>query len=252
MTSTPAKKPQRSEKTPIFRFLAFLVLPLMHLAVKFDIHHAEKVPKTGAFVLAPNHYSEIDPLVMGIAMWKAGRAPRFLAKASLFTIPVVGMLLRASGQVPVERAGRTRGTDPLASARQIADNGLGVVIYPEGSLTRDPDLWPMRGKTGAVRTALQQGIPVIPAAHWGTQHLMPRYAKRINVFPRKRIHIVFGDPVDLSEFRGKGLDSATLAAATEVVMQSITALLEDLRQENAPALRWDPSKNNQTETGRFE
>lgn len=224
----------------------------MHVVAKFVIHNPEKVPARGAFVLAPNHYSEIDPIVMGIAMWKVGRAPRFLAKASLFTVPVLGWFLRATGQVPVERAGRTRGSDPVASARKISDNGLGVVIYPEGSLTRDPDLWPMRGKTGAVRTALSQDIPVIPAAHWGTQRLMPRYGKRISLFPRKTIHIVFGDPVDLSEFRGKGLDSSTLAAATDVVMTAITHLLEELREESAPESRWDPSKNNQSETGRFD
>ncbi len=245
-------KPVRSEKTPIFRLLAFLIVPFMNVLARYVLHDAEKVPKTGAFVLAPNHYSEIDPVVMGVAMWKVGRMPRFLAKASLFTIPVAGWLLRRSGQVPVERAGASRGSDPLAVARKIADEGLAVVIYPEGSLTRDPALWPMRGKTGAVRTALQQDIPVIPAAHWGTQLVMPRYGKRISFFPRKTIHIVFGDPVDLSAFRGRGLDSATLTEATEVVMQAITELLERLRGEAAPAERWDPSKNNQTETGRFE
>jgi 1-acyl-sn-glycerol-3-phosphate acyltransferase len=127
-----------------------------------------------------------------------------------------------------------------------------VVIYPEGTLTRDPDLWPMRGKTGAVRSALQAGIPIIPAAHWGTQHVMPRYAKKISLFPRKTIYITFGDPVDLSAFAGRGLDSKTLAEATDVVMQAITALVEELRGEKAPASRWDPAKNNQTETGRFE
>jgi len=247
-----ATKPAKSEKTPVFRLLAFLVLPFMHVIAKFVIHSPEKLPATGAFVLAPNHYSEIDPIVMGIAMWKVGRAPRFLAKASLFKVPVLGWFLRKTGQVPVERAGRTRGSDPLASARKIADDGLGVVIYPEGSLTRDPDLWPMRGKTGAVRTALQQNIPVIPAAHWGTQLVMPRYGKKISLFPRKTINIVFGDPVDLSAFRGKGLDSSTLTAATEVVMAAITELLETLRDAEAPAHRWDPSKNNQSETGRFD
>jgi 1-acyl-sn-glycerol-3-phosphate acyltransferase len=232
--------------------LAALVVPFLSAISKFVLIDTEKVPKSGAFVLAPNHYSEIDPLVMGVAMWKIGRMPRYLAKASLFTVPVLGTLMRRSGQVPVQRAGAARGSDPIAAARQIVDNGLAVVIYPEGSLTRDPDLWPMRGKTGAVRTALEQDIPIIPAAHWGTQFVLPRYGKRISLFPRKTIRIVFGDPVDLSEFRGKGLDSTTLSAATSVVMDAITALLEGLRNEKAPATRWDPSKNNQSETGRFE
>ncbi|MFP7759838.1 lysophospholipid acyltransferase family protein [Marisediminicola sp. LYQ134] len=240
-----------SEKTPIFRFLAFLLLPVMHVLARYRLHDGDKLPKDGAFVLAPNHYSEIDPVVVGVAMWKLGRMPRYLAKADLFKYPVIGTLLRASDQIPVERTGAVRGSDPLVAARKIVDKGLAVVIYPEGSLTRDPDLWPMRGKAGAVRMALQSGIPIIPVAHWGTQKVMPRYAKRISVFPRKTIDIKFGDPVDLSAFRDKPLDGATVTAATSLVMDAITALLEDLRDEKAPATRWDPSKNNQKETGRF-
>ena len=223
----------------------------MNLIAKLRLSGVENVPRTGAFVLAPNHYSEIDPLVVGVAMWKIGRMPRYMAKASLFKIPVVGRLLHASGQIPVERAG-SRGSDPLAAARQIADQGLAVVIYPEGTLTRDPDLWPMRGKSGAVRTALEQGIPVIPVAHWGTQLLMPRYGKKISVFPRKTIDVRFGPAVDLSAFAGRKLDSATLTEATDVVMDAITAIFEELRGQTAPAERWDPAKHNQKDTGRFE
>ena len=240
-----------SEKTPIFRFLAFLLLPFMSMVARYDIQDGHKLPKSGAFVLSPNHYSEIDPVVIGVVMWKLGRMPRYLAKASLFKYPVLGALLRASGQIPVERAGAVRGNDPLVAARKIVDDGLAVVIYPEGSLTRDPDLWPMRGKAGAVRMALETGIPLIPVAHWGTQLVMPRYAKSISLFPRKTIHVKVGDPVDLSAFRGKPLDGKATAAATALVMDAVTALLEDLRGEKAPAERWDPTKNNQKETGRF-
>lgn len=247
-----ANRAAGSEKTPIFRLLAAIAVPPIDLMAKITLSGVENVPTTGAFVLAPNHYSEIDPLVIGVAMWKIGRMPRYLAKASLFSVPVVGRLLHASGQIPVERAGSARASDPLAAAKQIASQGLAVVIYPEGSLTRDPDLWPMRGKTGAVRTALEQGVPVIPAAHWGTQLLMPRYGKKISVFPRKTIQVRFGPAVDLSAFDGRKLDSATLAEATDVVMDAITAVFEELRGEKAPAERWDPAKHNQKDTGRFE
>lgn len=246
-----SKSGRGHEKTPIFRFFAVLLLPFMHLVARYRIVDGEKMPQKGAFVLAPNHYSEIDPVVIGVVMWKLGRMPRYLAKGSLFKYPVLGALLRASGQIPVERSGAVRGSDPLVAARKIVDDGLAIVIYPEGSLTRDPDLWPMRGKAGAVRMALETGIPLIPIAHWGTQLVMPRYAKRISLFPRKTITVKVGDPVDLSAFAGKPLDGTTTAAATALVMDAITALLEDLRQEKAPAERWDPSKNNQKETGRF-
>jgi 1-acyl-sn-glycerol-3-phosphate acyltransferase len=246
----PEKK--RSEKTPTFRLLAFLAIPFMELIGKYIITGKENIPAEGAFVLAPNHYSNIDPIVVGLSMYKIGRMPRYLAKASLFTVPVLGALMRGSGQVPVERSGRSRASDPLAGARHIAENGLAVVIYPEGSLTRDPELWPMRGKLGAVRTALESGIPLIPAAHWGSQLILPQYSSRISLFPRKKVYIRFGKPVDLSRFEGKPLDSATLTAATSLLMDAITVILEELRGEKAPAKRWDPAEHNQSETGRIE
>lgn len=251
----PTEPPRtRSEKSrpSVFWILAGVLVPFMTLVARYDIEDSEKLPKTGAYVLAPNHYSEIDPVVMGHVAWRLGRLPRFLTKGSLFTVPVLGWLLRSSGQIPVQRGGSGRGGGPVQAAEQLVAKGQMVIVYPEGSLTRDPDLWPMRGKTGAVRIALEQDIPVIPAAHWGTQTLMARYSKKLNVFPRKRIAVKFGDPVDLSAFRGRSLDTATLNDATSVVMDAITRLVEDLRGEKAPARRWNPSEHDQEETGRFE
>ena len=175
----------------------------------------------------------------------------FLAKASIFKLPFLGMLMRASGQVPVEREGSGRsGGDPLAMARGIAAAGHAVVIYPEGSLTRDPDSWPMRGKQGAVRAAIDAGVPLIPVASWGAQRILPRYGK-FSFFPRKHVDIVFGEPLDLSEFAGKSRDLKAMAAATNKLMNAITALLEGLRNEKAPIERWDPSAHGQSEVGKF-
>jgi 1-acyl-sn-glycerol-3-phosphate acyltransferase len=242
---------KETSKPTIFWVLAGIVIPIMSIAVRFKVINPEKLPRRGAFIVSPNHYSEIDPVMIGMVSWHLGRMPRFLAKGSLFTVPVVGWLLRKSGQVPVERAG-VRGSAPLQAAQQIVDDGRIVIIYPEGSLTRDPDLWPMRGKTGAARMALEHDIPVIPVAHWGTQAVMARYGKKISFFPRKTVTVKFGDPVDLSAFRGRNLDSATLSEATAVIMDAITALLEDLRGEKAPENRWNPADHDQKETGRFE
>jgi 1-acyl-sn-glycerol-3-phosphate acyltransferase len=246
-----SEKP-RSEKIAIFRLLAFLLVPPMEVLARYVIIDGHKLPTSGAFVFSPNHYSEIDPVVIGRVMYKLGRVPRYLAKASLFAVPVVGWFLRTSGQIPVERTGMVRGHDPIAAADAIAQAGHAIVIYPEGSLTRDPDLWPMRGKTGAVRMALLADIPLIPVAHWGAQHVMPRYGKKISLFPRKMITVKIGDPVDLSPFRGKGLDPKLLTEATAVLMTEIAKLLGDLRDEPAPAETWDPSKHSQSEIGRFE
>jgi len=249
----PGEAPRpKSEKTWVFRTFASLILPFMYLVGRYRLRGVENVPATGAFVLSPNHYSNIDPIVIGVAMWKIGRMPRYLAKASLFRIPVFGWLFAKAGQVPVERAGRSRdGTDPLAMARGIAEAGHAVVIYPEGSLTRDPEVWPMRGKQGAVRAAIDAGIPLIPAASWGAQMILPRYSKRISLFPKKTVTILFGPPVDLSEFTDTK-DSKSVALATEKLMTAITALLEELRGESAPTKRWDPAEHGQSEIGRFD
>lgn len=241
----------KSEKTAIWRFLAVLVIPLMGALSKITILEGEKAPASGAFILAPNHYSEIDPLVIGVAMWKVGRMPRFLAKASLFRVPILGAIMRRTKQVPVERTGAARNADPLAVARQITEHGLAVIIYPEGTLTRDPDYWPMRGKFGAVRMALDADIPIIPLAHWGTQLVLPRYGT-LSLFPRKKIVVRYGDPVDLSPYRGKPVNTALLTAATNDVMNAITDLLEALRGETAPTERWDPAVMHQSETGYFD
>jgi 1-acyl-sn-glycerol-3-phosphate acyltransferase len=251
LTSTRKVRSEKSRPS-IFWLLAVLVVPAMNVAARYRITDGHKFPRQGAFVLSPNHYSNIDPIVMGLVSWKLGRLPRFLAKASLFKLPVAGWLLTKSGQIPVQRGGSVRGSEPVKAARRLVENGQMVVVYPEGSLTRDPDLWPMRGKSGAVRIALEQGIPIVPAAHWGTQHLMERYSNKLHLFPRKTIRVKIGDPIDLAEFRGRNLDNATLNEATAVVMQAITVLLEDLRGESAPATRWNPAEHDQKETGRFE
>ena len=239
----------------VFWVLASLILPAWSLMVRYRFTPQSKLPQSGPFILAPNHYSEIDPIAMGAAVWHLGRLPRFMAKASLFRVPVFGWLLRASGQIPVERQGSARASsdsvNPMGAAAQLIERESGVIVYPEGTLTRDPGLWPMRGKSGAVRLALESGIPLIPVAHWGTQELMPRYAKRIHPFPRKTIHVSVGEPLDLSRFAGRPLDQRVVSEATNQLMDAITALLAELRGEQAPSERWDPSKHQQSETGRF-
>ena len=240
---------RKSEKTAIFRTFAFLLIPFMELVGRYRLHGTQNIPAVGSVVVSPNHYSDIDPIVIGYALYKLGRMPRFLAKASLFRIPVGGWMLRKAGQVPVERAGRNV-ANPLAAARRVAAAGHVVVIYPEGTLTRDPDLWPMRGKFGAVRTALDAGVPLIPAVSWGAQKILPRYG-RLRLFPRQNVDVVFGPPLDLAEFAGKSGDSKALAAATTKLMNTLAAMVGELRGETPPAKRWDPAEHGQSEIGRL-
>ena len=238
-------------KPSIFWIYVPLVLPIISLIVRFRFFNKTKIPRTGPLIISPNHYSNIDPVVMGVAVWHMGRNPRFMAKASILRVPVLGWFLKLSGQIPVERGGSMRSQASLKAARLLAERGQSVIIYPEGSLTRDPDTWPMRGKSGAVRMALQAGVPIIPAAHWGTQQIMARYSKKISFFPRKTISCKIGDPVDLSDLVGRPLDQATLTEGTERLMAAIAGLLGDLRDETPPPERWDPVKKGPSETGRL-
>ncbi|GAB3264872.1 lysophospholipid acyltransferase family protein [Arthrobacter pigmenti] len=232
-----------------FRVLAGVLRPLINLLLRKKWFGVENLPRDQGFIVCPNHVTEIDPVVVGHFLYNNGVMPHFLTKTSLFKVPVFGAALRASKQVPVERGG-TAAQGSLEVAREVLEDGGGIVIYPEGTLTRDPGYWPMKGRTGAARLALETGAPVIPIAHWGAQELFPRYAKRIYPFPRKTVRLVAGGPVDLSAFDGQTLDKTTLEQATDVIQDAVTALLEELRGEQAPAERWDPRTKNQTAYGR--
>jgi 1-acyl-sn-glycerol-3-phosphate acyltransferase len=224
----------------MFTFLGLWVRPTMNALMAKEWRGQEKLPRNTGMIVCPNHVTEIDPVVVAHYLFNQGVMPHFLAKASIFEVPVIGWILRVIKQVPVERssAGANRS---LEAAREALADGGGIIIYPEGTLTRDPDLWPMKGRTGAARLALQTGAPVVPMAHWGAQDLFPRYAKRFHLLPRKRVRVLVGEPVDLSEFRGAPLTRTTLEAATERILDAITALVAELRGEVPPATRWDPA-----------
>jgi 1-acyl-sn-glycerol-3-phosphate acyltransferase len=250
-----AMRPRSEKRRPsLFWPLAALVVPLITLLAKIRIVGREKLPAHGAFVLAPNHYSEFDPLIVAVAVWRLGRAPRFMAKDSLFKIPVVGWLLRSTGMIPVARTSSAAAAkQTMKQSAELVEHGRGVIVYPEGTLTRDPGLWPMRGKSGAVRLALAGDIPLIPMAQWGTQAIMGRYQKGLSLWPpRKPVNIIIGDPVDISDLRGRAGEQAALNEATTRLMNAITALLEELRDEKAPAERWNPASHGQKETGRLD
>lgn len=203
-----------------------------------DWHGAEHLPAEGGFIAAANHMTEIDPITFAHFLYDSGFAPKILAKAPLFKVPVLGPILRATGQIPVYRNTSDAGRSLDAGVKALED-GECVAVFPEGTLTREPDLWPMKGKTGIARLALTTRVPVIPVAQWGPQDLLGRYGRVLKPFPRKKITIVTGPPVVLDDLYGRPLDSATLREATERVMDAITVLLEGIRGEKAPAERYD-------------
>lgn len=222
-----------------YRFMAVVLKPLMAVLTRKDWHGQEHVPAEGGFVIAANHNTHVDPVAVGHYFWDVGRPGYYLAKASLFGVPVLGTVLRAAHQIPVHRGSRDASL-AFRDAVAAVNEGRPVIVYPEGTITRDPDLWPMAGKTGAARIALTTGRPVIPVAQWGAHELLPPYAKRPQIFPRKTMHITAGPPVDLSDFEGRELSVEVLRAATERIMDAITDLLAGIRGETPPERRYDP------------
>jgi 1-acyl-sn-glycerol-3-phosphate acyltransferase len=193
----------------------------------------EHIPERGPAIIAFNHVSYIDPLLVIRFVYEAGRIPRILAKSSLFSIFFFGRMLRRCKQIPVYRGSVVAG-ESLRDAETALAAGDAVVIYPEGTVTRDPDWWPMRSMTGVARLALATGAPVIPVAQWGAQFSVDWYARRFRLFPRKRVVFQAGPAVDLSAYRGQPVTAALLREVTDTVMRAVRDELSDVRGEPAP------------------
>ncbi len=207
-----------------------------------------KIPATGGCVVVVNHISHLDPLTMAHFVYDHGRVPRYLAKSGLFKNKVLGGFLKAAGQIPVERLSKTAvGAYDAAVAAVRA--GECVVVYPEGTITRDPDLWPMTGKSGAARIALATGCPVIPVGQWGIQDVLPPYSKRPDLFPRHHITLRAGDPVPLADLVAQEPTTAVVNEATSRIMAAITAIVAELRDEVPPEDRFDPRRSGVSEIG---
>ncbi|TNC32924.1 1-acyl-sn-glycerol-3-phosphate acyltransferase [Mumia zhuanghuii] len=204
--------------------------------VKRDWRGAEHLPAHEGFVVAANHVSHSDPVMLAHFLYDNGVPPRYLAKAAILDLPVAGRLLRATGQIPVYR-GTDHASDAYAAAKQAVLDGEGVIFYPEGTITRDPDEWPMSGKTGAARVALDTGCPVIPIAQWGPNMFLEPYTKVPRLFPRQTMVVSAGPPVDLDDLRAREVTAAILATATEHIMDAVTEELAKIRGVPAPESR---------------
>jgi 1-acyl-sn-glycerol-3-phosphate acyltransferase len=209
------------------------------------------LPKSGPVIVVSNHLSYLDVLVLSDFLFTNGRAPRYLGKSGVFRVPIIGKIILAAGQIPVERE-TDDAKKAVDHAKILLEKGHLLGVYPEGTLTRDENLWPMIAKTGCARLALATDTPVIPIAQWGSQKILPRYTNRIHLFPRKTIEIRVGDPVNLAPWKGKHEDPQALIEATAAIMQALTVMIEDMRGEKRPALIFDPHSSSLPRTGNFK
>ncbi len=216
------------------RFAVCFLKPLLTVFTKHEWRGREHIPTTGGVIIVFNHISYADPPITAHFVYDLPRVPRFLAKESLFRIPVVGWVVGGAGQIPVYR-GSASASSSLRAAAAALDRGEAVIIYPEGTVTKDPELWPMAGKTGAARLALETGAPVIPVAQWGAQRLYDGRTKKLRLRPRTPVILEAGPPVDLSRWSGQPLTTAVLRAATDEIMRQLRDLVAGLRGDTPPA-----------------
>jgi len=236
----PRRPSRRVTRRPVpvaMRLCVAVVYPVAGLVFRLQYRHAERIPPTGGVLLVANHVSVLDPLACARLVWDSGRVPHFLAKESVFR-GLAGTILRAAGQIPVSRGTSAAGSS-VHAAKAALDAGEVVVIYPEGSVTRDPDWWPMQARTGVARLALTTDAAVVPVAQWGPQRVHDYHTKRLH--PRLRVpaQYLVGTPIDLSAQRarvraGDPLSAQLLHEVTDLLMTTVRDQLGELRGERPP------------------
>ncbi len=192
---------------------------------RWNIEGLDAIPKRGPAIVGFNHIAFLDPFAAAYAVDLAGRRPRFLAKAELFEDPRVKWILKGCGQIPVRR-GTAEAPMALDHALKALERGEVIVIFPEGTITRDPDLNPMEAKTGMARLALASGVPVTPCALWGTANIWPKDFEKRWWPPKQDIMVRVGHPM---EMMGDASSSEDWQRCGEQVMVEIARLVASLR-----------------------
>jgi len=219
-----------------------LLHKLLSLFLKRDWDDFASLPAAGPAIVVSNHLTSFDAVIIVEYILYHGRYPYILAKSTLWNVPMLGALLRDIDMIPVSR-GTAQASDSLAAAREKLAQGKIVFIFPEGTTTRDTQMWPFSAKTGAARLAIETGAPVIPFGHWGASTICPDNAgpqKWPHLLPRHWVCIRSGDPIDMSPYGRDVNDREAVRAASAAIIAALVPLVEDARGEVAPPLRWNP------------
>jgi 1-acyl-sn-glycerol-3-phosphate acyltransferase len=233
----PARWRTRGRLTYGLLAAILVVYPAASLMFRLRYRHGDRIPARGPVLLVANHVSILDPLACARLVFDHGRVPHFLAKESVFK-GLVGTLLRSAGQIPVARFS-AEAHEALDAAKADLEAGNVVVIYPEGSVTRDPDWWPMQARTGVARLALTTDAVILPVAQWGPQTVHDYHRRKLRLRLRAPAEYLVGEPIDLSALRaevraGRPLSAALLRETTDLIMVRVRDQLAELRDAPAP------------------
>ncbi|MBU7599925.1 1-acyl-sn-glycerol-3-phosphate acyltransferase [Streptomyces sp. P38-E01] len=208
------------------RFLLIKVLckPLLRVLFRPRVEGIEHVPGSGPVILAGNHLTFIDSVVLPIV---SRRQVFFIGKDEYVTGRglkgrLMAWFFTGVGMVPVDRDGSHGGVAALMTGRRILEEGRVFAIYPEG--TRSPDGRLYRGRTGIARMALMTGAPVVPFALIGTDRVQPTGKGMPRLGPGRHITVRFGEPLDFSRYEGMDRDRYVLRAVTDEVMSEVREL----------------------------
>ena len=220
-----------------------ILYPLDGLFFTIRYRNLDRVtpPAQGGVIIAMNHTSQADTVLMARLVWQSGRVPRFMIKAGVFGWPIVGYMMKGAGQIPVYR-GTADAAQSLRDAVAALERGEAIVIYPEGTTTKDPDNWPMQAKTGIARLVLlAPQIPVVPIGQWGAHKRKGAKVER-GFLGRRVLTAQIGEPMDMSRYAGVDPTGATLRAITDEIMGRIRDQVAELRGEAAPPEFFKPER----------
>lgn len=195
--------------------------PIMRLMFRPQVEGAENIPGTGPVILAGNHLTFIDSMIMPVCL---DRPVYFIGKDEYVTGKglkgrLMAWFFSGVGMIPVNRDGGHGGVAALMTGRQVLEEGKVFSIYPEG--TRSPDGRLYRGRTGIARLTLMTGAPVVPFAMIGTDKIQPSGAG----LPRPgKVTVRFGEPMEFSRYEGMDRDRYVLRAVTDSVMAEVMRL----------------------------
>jgi putative phosphoserine phosphatase/1-acylglycerol-3-phosphate O-acyltransferase len=208
-----------------------LLRPLAHpliAPVNIVAEGVQLIPRQGPVILAANHRSYLDPVVLtGVGM-RRGRKLRFLGKKEVFDVPVAGQAMKLLGQIRVDRG--TGDSLPLQKAIDALSRGEAIGIFPQGTIPRGEKFFePLRAKTGVARLAVAADVPVIPVAIWDTEKVWPRNArfpKPQELLARRPVYAKVGEPIHLKLPAGEDSTEAYQELANDV-MAAIAALMPE-------------------------
>jgi 1-acyl-sn-glycerol-3-phosphate acyltransferase len=213
------------------RLCVIMLYPLGGLLFRIRWWHLDRIPPSGGVIIVINHLSQLDTVLMARLVWQSGRVPRFMVKNDVFSWPIVGTIIRRSRQIPVLR-GTADAAMSLHAAIEALDRGEAVIIYPEGTTTKDPAGWPMQAKTGIARLVLlTPATPVVPVGQWGAQR---RKGWRRLVPVRRVASASVGHALDLSGYRGAEATLSVLRDITNTIMLAVRQEVAEARGEPPP------------------